>query len=152
MLILCSMWRKPVFCKWSQLLDDHSVRQREVCLSAAHSVVRSWPLDGQSTCMGCDDGYFKVSSSSQSPCLAGSFCAGCVSTVCPVGTYQDSTQQSSCLDCPTTLFNPKTGQPSCSPCSAGSYRVSASQEQACEAGYRCPGQCSRVVCGLGEED
>jgi hypothetical protein len=119
------------------------------CVTCPSSQIQ--PLEGLSECVGCDDGYFKVSSSSQSPCLAGSFCVGCISTLCLMGTYQDSTQQSSCLDCPTTLFNPKTGQPSCSPCSTGSYRVSASQQQMCEAGYRCPGQCSRVVCGPGTE-
>ena len=104
---------------------------------------------GQTSCGTCTDGFYRISSSVEGACPAGSYCKSCIVTPCPIGQFQDQTQQSTCTDCPSGLIQPLGGQTTCTDCSTGFYRVSTTTQVSCEVGYRCPGQCSRLICTPG---
>ena len=58
---------------------------------------------------------------------------------CPVGEYQDQSNQNSCKQCPTGSYQDQTGQTSCSYCPSGTYQnlegqISVSSCLECAAG------------------
>lgn len=90
------------------------------------------PESGRSTDgLDCSAGYYCIAGSIQSKpasgkCSTGHKCpaGSATETVCPAGTYQDQTEQASCITCPSGFF-----------CPSGSTGYSSN---VCTAGHYCP--------------
>jgi hypothetical protein len=62
-------------------------------------------------------------------CNKGSSCIGGVSTLCPAGSFSNTTQSSFCHQCKAGYYLDLPGKTVCSPCAPGSYYASSASTQ-----------------------
>ncbi|KAK3591334.1 hypothetical protein CHS0354_028441 [Potamilus streckersoni] len=120
------------------------------------------PSSGQTSCISCQTGTITLQTASVSSAQCVAICSsgffrttGGSCQVCPIGTYQPSTEQTSCISCPSgTSTNQiaSTSQSQCvAICSAGFFINTLGNCQACLIGSYQPssGQSSCISCQSG---
>ncbi|XP_052065558.1 uncharacterized protein LOC127705275 [Mytilus californianus] len=103
------------------------------------------------TCTHCESGY-ACRGGQKYLCNVGTYSDGNVEfcEMCPPGTYQDLTGQSSCLNCPAGHYSSKM-KDICNVCEAGTYAAAdGSGCQSCSDTTQCPCLGSSLLCYLEE--